>query len=261
MNRIIIATSILVTAALSTPAAAADKSSGRQAQEAGMRQVPSCTRKLGTIAIVEPETQWWTQVGLGSPEAMLKVMIAKSGCFGIVDRGRGLAGRAAERGLADAGELQAGSNIGGGQVKAADYMLVPDLVTGNNNSGGGGIGAALGGLARSMGGWMSVAGGINMKKKEANVTLALVNARTTEQERLTEGYARKKDVSFSGGMSGWSGGTWGGADAGGYTNTELGQVVVLAYLDAYTQLVQQLGGLPANASAAAPQATAASAAN
>ena len=33
---------------------------------------------------------------------------------------------------------------------------------------------------------------------------------------------------------------------------EIGQVIVLAYLDAYTKLVSQLGGLPANAAAAAP---------
>ena len=36
--------------------------------------------------------------------------------------------------------------------------------------------------------------------------------------------------------------------------TELGQVIVLAYLDAYTKLVTQLGGLPTNAAAAAPVA-------
>jgi curli biogenesis system outer membrane secretion channel CsgG len=203
---------------------------------------------------VEPDSQWWTQVGLGSPEAIIKVMVMKSGCFGLVDRGRGLSNRNVERALADSGELQAKSNIGRGQVKAADYFLVPDLVTGNNNSGGGGFGAVLGGIGRSMGGWGALAGGISMKKKEANVTLALVNARTTEQERMTEGYARKKDISFNGGGMGGGWGGWGGAEAGGYTNTELGQVVVLAYLDAYRQLVQQLGGLPADASASAPLA-------
>jgi hypothetical protein len=31
-------------------------------------------------------------------------------------------------------------------------------------------------------------------------------------------------------------------------------VIVLAYLNAYTKLVEQLGGLPLNASAAAPRA-------
>ena len=34
----------------------------------------------------------------------------------------------------------------------------------------------------------------------------------------------------------------------------IGQIIVLAYLDAYTKLVSQLGGLPDNAAEAAPQA-------
>jgi len=163
-----------------------------------------------------------------------------------------------ERALAESGELQQGSNVGGGQVKAADYFLEPDIVTANRNSGGGGVGAAAGALGGLFGGAGSfvgaVAGGINVKKGEANVTLSVVNARTTEEEALVEGYARKKDVSWgAGGGGGW----WGGfAAAGGhgYQNTEIGQVIVLAYLDAYIRLVTQLGGLPANAAIAAPPA-------
>ena len=34
-----------------------------------------------------------------------------------------------ERAMADNGELQRGSNIGKGQVNAADYFLEPDIVT------------------------------------------------------------------------------------------------------------------------------------
>ena len=48
-------------------------------------------------------------------------------------------------------------------------------------------------------------------------------------------------------------GWWGGfaaAGASGYQNTEIGQVIVLAYLDAYTKLVGQLGGIPQGAPAA-----------
>ena len=160
--------------------------------------------------------------------------------------------RAMERAMADAGELQAGSNLGKGQVKAADYYLEPDIVSSNRNSGGGGIGGALGGLMGGFGG--AILGGLNIKKKEANVTLSIVNARTTEEEALTEGYARKTDVGFGGGAGG---GWWGGfaaAGGAGYQNTEIGQVIVLAYLDAYTKLVTQLGGLPDNAAAAAPVA-------
>jgi len=57
------------------------------------------------------------------------------------------------------------------------------------------------------------------------------------------------------GLSGlFGGGTFAAAGGGGYQNTAIGQVIVLAYLDAYTKLVTELGGLPANAAAAAPQA-------
>ena len=86
------------------------------------------------------------------------------------------------------------------------------------------------------------------------MTLSIVNSRTTVEEALTEGYARKSDVSFGAGGGGFFGGTFAAAGGGGYQNTQIGQIIVLAYLDAYTKLVTQLGGLPTDASAAAPKA-------
>jgi len=251
-RKALLSSALAAAALLSAPAGAADKSSGRKAQEKGQAEIPVCTKKLGTIAVVEPDTNWWQQLGLGSPEAIIKLFVMKSGCFGLVDRGKGLASRNIERALADSGELQHGSNIGRAQVKAADYFVVPDIVSQNANSGGNALGGLVGGL---LGGHTvgALAGGISIKKKEANVMLTLVNARTTEQERMTEGYARKSDLSFGAGAGGW----WGGLAAvggGGYQNTDIGQVIVLAYLDAYTKLVTQLGGLPENPSAAAPKA-------
>lgn len=236
-----------------TPGFAADKSSGRKLQEKGTAEIPRCSRNLGTVAIVEPDNQWWRELSLGSPEAILRIFVQKSGCFTLVNRGRALENRAMERALADNGELQRGSNIGRGQVKAADYFLQPDIVSSNSNSGGSGIGGALGGF---LGGstWGAIAGGIKVKKGEANVTLSIVNARTTVEEALVEGYARKSDVGFGAGAGGWFGGAFGGVAGGGYQNTQIGQIIVLAYLDAYKQLVGQMGGLPVDASAAAPQA-------
>lgn len=246
----------LLTAAAAmvlSPAVAQAKSSGRKAQDKAEAEIPICQKRLGTVAIVEPDNNWWQALGLGSPEAVIKMFVMKSGCFGLVDRNKGLASRNIERALADSGELQQNSNIGRGQVKAADYFIVPDIVSKNSDSGGGNIGGALGGF---LGGstFGAIAGGISIKKKEANVLLTLVNARTTEQERMTEGYYRKTDIGFgAGGGAGW----WGGFAAlggGGYANTDIGQVIVLAYLKAYRDLVYQLGGLPSDPSAAAPQA-------
>jgi curli biogenesis system outer membrane secretion channel CsgG len=185
------------------------------------------------------------------------VFVQKSGCFALVNRGRSMQSRAMERALAESGELRQGSQMGAGQVKAADYFLEPNIVSANRNSGGSNVGAALGSIGGGLfgRGFGAIAGGINVQKREANVTLSIVNARTTEEEALTEGYARKSDVSFGGGGGGgnfW--GTFGAAGGGGYQNTEIGQVIVLAYLDSYTKLVTQLGGLPSNAAAAAPRA-------
>jgi len=246
----------LVTA---MPATAQDRgSSAYQKQKKGELNIPVCRKRIGTIAIVEPDNQWWREMNLGSPEAVIKVFVQKSGCFGLVNRGRSMASRNMERAMADGGELQDGSNLGKGQVKAADYFLQPDIVVANNRSGGGGAGAAIGGLLGRggglLGGFGAIAGGISVNKKEASVTLSVVNARTTEEEALTEGHARKSDVSFGGGAGGFGGGMFGAAGGGGYQDTAIGQILVLAYLDAYIKLVSQLGGLPENAADAAPLA-------
>jgi len=223
-----------------------DQSSAQKQQQQGEAEIPQCSHRIGTLAIVPPDKEWWRELNLGSPEAIIKVFVQQSGCFSMVNRDRSMNSRAMERALAEQGELQRGSNFGKGQVKAADYFLQPDIVSTNKNSGGGGAGAALGGLLGHVGGGWGVVGGlvggINVKKGEANVTLSLVNARTTEEEALTEGYARKSDVSWgAGGGAGWWGG-FGAAGGYGYQNTEIGQVIVLAYLDAYKKLVTQLGG-------------------
>lgn len=242
-------------AALAATPALADQSSGRKLQAQGTQNIPVCRKNLGTVSIVEPDSQWWRELSLGSPEAILRVFVQRSRCFTLVNRGRSLENSAMERALAAQGELQKGSNIGKGQIKAADYFLQPDIVSTNNNSGGGGLGGVLGGVGGFFGrGVGAIAGGLNIKKGEANVTLSVVNARTTVEEALTEGYARKSDVSFGGGGGGFFGGTFGGVGGGGYQNTQIGQIIVLAYLDAYTKLVSELGGMPEDASAAAPQA-------
>jgi curli biogenesis system outer membrane secretion channel CsgG len=259
MNKLMFAVAAIGAAgALAAPAMAADRgSSSHQAEQRGMQQIPQCTHKIGTVAIVEPDNQWWREFNLGSPEAIIKVFVQQSGCFSLVNRGRAMQSRAMERAMADNGELQEGSNLGRGQVKTADYYIEPDIVSGNKNGGGTNIGGMLGGIGGGLfgRGFGAIAGGINIKKSEASVTLSVVNARTTEEEALVQGYARKSDVSFGAGGGGlFGGGTFAAAGGGGYQDTAIGQVIVLAYLDAYTKLVTQLGGLPANAAAAAPQA-------
>ena len=89
--------------------------------------------------------------------------------------------RAMERALQEQGELQDGQNVGLGQVVTADYFLQPAIVSANSNSGGGGgaFGGVVGGLFGRAAG--ALAGGIRVKKGEANVVLSLVEAHTAKK--------------------------------------------------------------------------------
>jgi len=79
-----------------------------------------CDKKIGTLSVVDPEQKWWAQFNLESPEALIKVLVAESKCFSLLDRGKGLAAAQKERELASGGEMRVGSNVGQGQMKAVD---------------------------------------------------------------------------------------------------------------------------------------------
>jgi curli biogenesis system outer membrane secretion channel CsgG len=211
-------------------------------------ELPKCAKPLGTIAISEPETRWWGDLGLGSPEALIRVYVQQSKCFRLVNRSnRGMAAMSRERDLAASGETRRGGTIGKGQMVEADFTVIPDIVTGNSNKGGFNVGGMLGAVVPGIGG--ALLGGINVKKKSANVILNVVNNKSSE-EFVAEGQAKKTDLGWGGGGGGFGGGVFGAAGASGYDNTEIGQVIALAYLDAYTKMVTDLGGLTEFTSAA-----------
>ena len=239
---------VVACAALSFIAVPVHAQSAQQQRAQQTAEIPSCAKPLGTLAVIEPEHNWWSAHRLGSPAALIKVFVGKSRCFTLVDRGKGMAAMQTERGLASSGDLRGGSNLGKGQIKAADYVLVPDLVSQNDNASGNRIGGLLGGLIgdRTVG---ALIGGLNIKRKTADVVLTVTDVRSSEQLAMTEGHASKTDLGWGAGAGVFHGGL-GGVGATGYANTEIGQVVTLAYLQAYTDLVGQLGGLPDNASAA-----------
>jgi curli biogenesis system outer membrane secretion channel CsgG len=217
-----------------------------QAADAPPPQIPTCDKKIGTLAVTEPENNWWVQYQLDSPEALIKVFVSQSNCFTLLDRGKGLAAAERERALSANGETRGGSNIGKGQMKAADYVLVPDLVTKNGNSGGTNIGGALGGFLHGMAG--AVVGGISLKSKTADVVLTLTDVRSTEQVALQQGHYKQTDLGWGAGGGAFFGG-FAAAGASSYANTEIGKVITMAYLDAFTKMVTQLRGMDLNAKA------------
>ncbi|HRD45142.1 MAG TPA: CsgG/HfaB family protein [Caulobacter sp.] len=250
MRKLVLAVAaVSLIAATATPAFA--QYGAKPAPKAATPELPRCARPLGTVAIQEPQQRWWERYGLGNPDRLLKLYASRSGCLRVVDRGAGLEMRSTERDLAGSGELQRGSNIGRGQVVAADYFIIPDLANADEDTGGNAVGGLVGGLVGGQAG--ALIGGIKTKRLEAQALITLVDARTTEQLYVAEGTAQKTDLSWAGG-GGVLGSTGLAALAGGgYADTEIGKIISAAYFNAYVDLVTHLqsGAVPTGAEASA----------
>jgi hypothetical protein len=207
-------------------AAGTDGSSGDKGLE-------HCAKPMGAVAVVEPQNEVLsalTRYRLSSPVGLIRMMIQQSNCFIVVERGAGMQNIMQERALASAGEARQGSNMGGGQMMAADFVLTPSVVFSENNAGG--VGGAVGGiLGRKSPALGAVAGGL--KFKEAQTSMLLADARSGVQVSAAEGSTRKADLRLGGALFG--GGV--GAAAGGYGNTNEGKIITAAFLDNYNNVV------------------------
>jgi hypothetical protein len=243
-NVLVICAASLATTVLAVPTEAATE------KDTVAPTIPVCAKKIGTLAVTEPENKWWVTLNLESPEALIKVFVSQSKCFTLLDRGKGLAAAQQERALAGSGEMRVQSNIGKGQMKAADYVLVPDVVNRNSNSGGKNIGGLLGGMIGGVGG--ALLGSISLKSKTADVVLTLTDVRSTEQVAMQQGHAKKTDLGWGAGGGAFFGG-FAAAGASSYANTEIGQLVTAAYLDAYVKLINEVQANTPNAAENARQ--------
>ncbi len=206
-------------------------------------ELQKCEKPLGTLAVVEPQDIALTSLrryNLQSPTSLIRMMVQQSNCFTVVERGVAMKNMMQERELAKSGELQQGSNVGAGQMKAADYILTPNVIFSEGNAGG--IGGAVGGLVG--GGLGAVAGGL--KFKEAQTSMLVADSRSGVQVAAAEGKAKKKD--FRLGALGIGGGAL--AAAGGYTNTNEGKVIAASFLDNFNKIVESVRANPDLAKAA-----------
>ncbi|KRB40109.1 SH3 domain-containing protein [Phenylobacterium sp. Root700] len=238
----------LVGAAMMTVAPNGAFAQGRPAQATNaqkmqanaMADVPRCTRKLGTLSITNgDDPRGWNQYNLAPPAKLLRSIVQKSGCFNLVDRGAGLNAAVTERDIGAGLGMQRGSNVGQGQVKAADYVLVAEVQAANGNAGGSALAGIAGGLIGGTAG--GLIGGIKTRKLEANTVLSLTNVRTTETIAVTDGYAVKNDIGWGAGGGAGGFGGFGGAVGGGYEDTDTGRIVTLAFVQAYSKMVNELG--------------------
>jgi hypothetical protein len=170
---------------------------------------------------------------LGSPAAVLRILIQESNCFLVVERGSGLRQMQQERDLARSGDLQQASNVGGGQMVAADFVLTPGVIFSDNNAGG--VGGAVGGV---LGRRLGVAGG-GVKFKEAQTSLLVADIRSGVQVAAATGQAKKTD--FGLGALGVLGVGFG---VGGYTSTDEGKILAASFRDNFNVIVQSIRANP-----------------
>jgi len=192
-----------------------------------------CDKPLGAVAVAEPQNHVIAALGgygLQSPTGLIRLLIQQSNCFLVVERGVGMQNMMQERELQRSGELRSSSNVGGGQMITADFILTPSVVFSEDNAGG--IGGAIGGL---LGRKNKVLGGVaaGLKFKEAQTTMLLADARSSLQVAAAEGSAKKADFGF-GALLG-AGGV--GTALGGYGNTNEGKVIAASLADNYNGIV------------------------
>ena len=196
-------------------------------------KLEQCDESLGTMAMEEDvRAPWYSQLrqyNLGSTVPVLRLMIQQSNCFVVVERGAGLQSMQRERELMRSDEGRAGSNMGGGQMVAADYLMRPSIqFSGKTGGSGGGVAGLLPGALAAVAGSVGV--------NEASTTLLLVDIRSGVQISAAEGSGKNFDFGFLG--SAFTGGLAGAG--GGYSNTPRGKVVVAAFADSYNQMVKAL---------------------
>lgn len=200
-------------------------------------QLTRCDETLGTLAVEEDQTAPWyaqlSQYKLGSTVPVLRLMIQQSNCFVIVERSRaGMHLMQQERQLQQSGEMRAGSNMGPGQMVAADYTMRPSIQF--SQKGTSGVRGGLGGLG-FLGAVVGVVAG-GLKANEASTTLLLIDNRSGVQISAAEGSAKNFDFNVAGGLFG--GGL--GAGAGAYSNTPEGKIITAAFADSFNQMVGAL---------------------
>jgi curli biogenesis system outer membrane secretion channel CsgG len=192
--------------------------------------------------VAEPQNHYLAGLqhyGLGSPSIMLRLMVQESGCFAVVERGVAMQNLQQERALAAGGQLQADSNIGGGQMQGADFVMTPAVQFSGET---GGVGGAIGGLLGRAGGALGALGGLagGVKFKEAETSLLIADVRSSIQVASAEGKASKMNFS----LGGWGWGGLGWAAGGGYSKTPEGKLIAASLLDNYNKIVLAIRDKP-----------------
>ena len=190
-------------------------------------ELVQCEESYGTIAVVDGDTQGWTEFGLSSPRELVNALAMESGCF-------------------------TPHNASSGQP--ADYLM--NVIAGDKEEVDQAISvaqtAATEALVRSgaastvlsrvpMGGALvGMFGGLGGKKRTLSAGIRLISPTTGQTLALGSGEVRKTTLSFRG-SNPWIA----GANASGYGQSKKGKQLVEAFVIAFNDIAGKAATLDA----------------
>lgn len=233
------------------------------AADAPAPTLTKCEKPIGSIAVVDGDTQGWTKYGLSSPRDLIAAMAVQSGCFTLQANNSGVPADFLLSAIAgDKEEVDKGIGVAQGLATEA---LVRSGMAGRLAGG-----LPFGGQALGM------LGGFGGKKKTVAAGLRVISPATGQTIASGTGQQTKTVVSL-GGAGLVPSNPWGDAakaqmaamgygdpyavGAGGYGNSKDGQMLTTAFIGAFNAVVAQQAALvavkPAGraAAAATPVAT------
>lgn len=222
-------------------------------------KLATCQQSLGTIAIVDGDTQGWTKYGLGSPRDLIAAMAAQSGCFTLHNPSSGKPADFLMNAVAgDKEEVDQGMSLARGALSSA---AVHSGAMGAVASRVPMVGGMLGGML----------GGFGGKKKTVAAGLRVMSPATGQTIAAGSGETSKSSISI-GGLGGYGGNPWGDAARaqmnsmgygdyanGAYASSKDGKMLTTAFIQAFNSVVSQSSALAAVRGGAQAGATGAAA--
>jgi len=201
----------------------------------------TCESNLGSIAVVEGDTQGWSKYGLGSPRELIATLARESGCFTLHNPASGTSATFLMNVIAgDQEEVDQGMEVARG---AAIQGLVHS----------GAAGQVLGRVPFG-GAMMGMFGGFGGKKKTVAAGIRVISPSNGMTVALGSGSVRKSTLSFGGMGNAWVQ----GAQSAGYGTSNDGKMLTEAFVIAFNSVIDQQTALtsvaastPAPASATA----------
>lgn len=210
-------------------------------------ELTTCAESLGTVAVVEGDTQGWTEYGLGSPRSLIAALAIESGCF-------------TPHNAASGQPADFLMNVVGGNSEEVDKSI--EMAKSAAMEGLWRSGAAASVLSKVPigGALLGAFGGFGGKKKRVAAGIKLLSPMNGQTIVVGQGVVKKTTLSLGGGNA-WSA----GVQQAGYGESKKGRMMAEAFIIAFNEVTAQSQTIasapkaaPAPASAAAPQTPAAS---